>query len=100
MEEAAPQEGVGKFLLVIGGDHTRSAVLRAHRLAGLRRRRNSIRSSSSRRSLGNSIIRLVDLIDQKHRPLRGDEGFPELTTFDVIGHIADAGIAELAVAQA
>jgi hypothetical protein len=45
-------------------------------------------------------IGFVDFIDQQNRPFIADEGIPELAAFDVIANILDAGVAQLAVAQA
>jgi hypothetical protein len=49
--------------------------------------------------VGELDVRLVDLVDQEHGAL-GGEGLPELAAADVVGDVADARIAELAVAQA
>jgi hypothetical protein len=59
-----------------------------------------MRSSSSSRSLGKLDIGLVDLVDEQHRPLVRDEGDPQLAAPDVVADVLDAGVAELAVAQA
>src|SRR4029077_2961669 len=44
-------------------------------------------------------IRLVDLIDEKHRAVIHIEAFPELSLLDVVLDVLHALVAELAVAQ-
>ena len=49
--------------------------------------------------VGKLDVRLVDLVDQQHRPLVGGEGLPQLAAFDVVADVLDPRVAELAVAQ-
>jgi hypothetical protein len=49
--------------------------------------------------VGELDIRLVDLVDQQDGFAVGLEGLPQLAALDVIGHVVDALLAQLAVAQ-
>ncbi len=99
VEEAAAQEGVGQLLLVVRGDDHDGALLGADRLAGL------VDEELHAIEFLKQIVReldvgLVDLVDQQHRALVGGEGLPQLALLDVVADVLDAGVAELAVAQA
>src|SRR6185295_2913995 len=50
--------------------------------------------------IGELDVGLVDLIDQQHRPLAHGEGLPQLALADIVADVGDAGVAELAIAQA
>ncbi len=50
--------------------------------------------------VGEFDVRLVDLVDQKHRPVGRRESLPQLAAPDVVGDIGNARIAELRVTQA
>ena len=50
--------------------------------------------------VGKLDVGLVDLVDQQHRPLVGNEGVPQFAALDVVADVLDALVAELAVAQA
>ena len=98
MKETAPQEGVGQFLLVVGGDDDDGSGARRHRLAGL------VDEEFHPVEFLQQVVRkldvgLVDLVDQKDRLAFGLEGLPELAALDVVGDIVHARLAQLAVAQ-
>ena len=99
MEEAAAQERVRQFLLVVrGDDHDRPAP-RVHGLAGLvDEELHAI--EFLQQVVGKLDVGLVDLVDQQHRPLVGDERVPQFAALDVVADVGDALVAELAVAQA
>ncbi len=50
--------------------------------------------------VGELDVGLVDLVDQHHDLAVGVEGLPERAAADVVAHVVDAFLAELAVAQA
>ena len=101
VEEAPPEEGVGKlFFVVRSDDHHRPdrgangftalADVELHAIEFLQK------------VVGKFDVGLVDLVDQKHRARScraSGEGLPQLSVTDVVAHIADARISELAVAQ-
>ena len=98
VEEAAAQEGVRQFLLVVRGDHHDRAQARLDVLAGLvDEELHAI--EFEQQIVGELDVGLVDFVDQKHRALVVGEGFPQLAALDVVRDIRDPGIAELAVAQ-
>ena len=98
VEEAAAQERVGQFLLVVGGDDHQRPPPRLHGLAGLvDEELHAI--EFEQQVVGEFDVGLVDLVDQQHRPLFGDEGVPQLAALDVVADVAHALVAELAVAQ-
>jgi Ca2+-binding RTX toxin-like protein len=99
VEEAAAQERVRQFLLVVRRDHHDRPLRGADILAGF------VDVEFHAIELGQQIVGefyvgLVDLVDQQHRQLGGDECLPELALADVIADVVDAFLAELAVAQA
>ena len=99
VEEAAAQERVRQFLLVVRGDDDDRPAARLHRLAGLvDEELHAI--EFLQQVVGKLDVGLVDLVDQQHRPLVGDEGVPQLAALDVVADVLDALVAELAVAQA
>ena len=98
VEEAAAQERVRQFLLVVRGDHHDRAQARLDVLAGL------VDEEFHAIEFEQQIVRefdvgLVDLVDQQHRALVVGEGFPQFAALDVVGDVGDPGVAELAVAQ-
>ena len=50
--------------------------------------------------VGELDVGLVDLVDQQHRAHVHGERFPQLAALDVVLDVVDAGVAQLAVAQA
>jgi len=99
VKETAAQESVGQFFFVIGcNDHDRAAA-RLHGLAGLvDEELHAI--ELEQQVVGEFDVGLVDLVDQQHRALVGDEGVPQFAALDVIADVLHAGVAELAVAEA
>ena len=99
VEEAAAQEGVGQFLFVVRGDDHDRAAARLHGLARLvDEELHAI--ELLQQVVGKLDVGLVDLVDQQHRALVGDEGVPQFAALDVVADVLHAGVAELAVAQA
>ena len=99
VEEAAAQEGVGEFLLVVRGDHHDGAPLGPDRL--LRFVDVELHAVELEQQVVRELdIGLVDFVDQQHGRFGAGKGFPQLAARDVVGDVADALIAELAVAQA
>ena len=49
--------------------------------------------------VGEFDVRLVDLVDQQHRPLGRRERLPQLAAADVVGDLGDARVAELRISQ-
>ncbi len=99
MEEAAAQEGVGQFLLVVRGDDHDRAFLRLDPLV----RFVDVETHAIeflQQVVGELDIGLVDLVDQQHGQLFGSESFPQLAAPDVVRNVMDALVTELAVAQA
>ena len=75
MEETAPQKGVGQFLLVVRGDDDDRTAARVDGLAGLvDKELHAIELLQE--IVGEFDIGFVDLVDQQHRALVGDEGLP------------------------
>ena len=75
VEEAAAQECVRQFLLVVGGDDHDRAAARLHGFAGLvDEELHAI--ELEQQVIGKFDVGLVDLVDQQHRALVGDEGVP------------------------
>ena len=99
MEEAAAQERVGQFLLVVRGDEHDGAQPRLDHLAGL------VDEELHAVELLQEVVReldvgLVDLVDEQDRARGRLERLPELAPADVILDVLHALVAELAVAQA
>ena len=98
VKEAAPQEGVGQFLLVVRGDDDDGAVLRPHGLAGfVDVELHPVQFLQQ--VVGKLDVGLVDLVDQQHHAARRFEGLPQLALADVVRHVMHPRIAQLAVAQ-
>ena len=98
VEEAAAQKRVRQFLLVVRGDDHHRPAARLHGLAGLvDEELHAI--ELEQQIVGEFDVGLVDLVDQQHRALVGDEGVPQFAALDVIADVPDAFVAELAVAQ-
>ncbi len=75
MEEAAAQECVRQFLLVVGGDDDDRSPARMDRLAGLvDEELHAI--EFLQQVVGKLDIGLVDLVDEEHRTLVRDESVP------------------------
>ncbi len=99
VEEAPAQEGVGQFLLVVGGDDHDGPDLGADRLAGL----VDIELHPVeflQEIVGKLDIGFVDFVDQQDRALGCVERLPQLALADIVLHVVNAVIAQLAVAQA
>ena len=99
VEEAAAQERVRQFLLVVRGDHHDRAQLGLDVLAGLvDEELHAIEFEQE--IVGKFDVGLVDFVDQQHRALLVGEGFPQFAALDVVRDVGNPGVAELAVAQA
>ena len=99
VEEAAAQEGVRQFLLVIGRDDDDRAVTRFDRLMRfVDVERHAI--DFAQQIVREFDIRLVDLVDQQYRLGITGEAFPQRPGHDVVGDIVDLFVAELRIAQA
>jgi hypothetical protein len=99
VEEAAAQEGVRQFLLVVRGDDDQRAVPGHHHLARL------VDVEFHAVELAQQVVRefdvgLVDLVDQQHHRFRRREGLPQHALDDVVVDVAHALVAELRIAQA
>src|SRR4029077_17006007 len=99
VEKAAPQEGIGQLFLVVGRNNNDGAVpgldvlvrfvnIKLHAIEFLQQ------------VIGELDVGLVDLIDQQHGPLAHGEGLPQLALADIVADVGDAGVTELAIAQA
>src|SRR5262249_15415815 len=99
VEKAAPQEGIGQLLLIIGGNNDDGAVLcldgfvrfvniKIHKIEFLQQ------------VIGKLDVGLVDLIDQQHGALAHGERLPQLALADVVADVGDARVTKLAIAQA
>ena len=98
VEEAAAQEGVRQFLLVVRGDHHDRAQPGLDVLAGLvDEELHAI--EFEQQIVGKFDVGLVDFVDQQHRALVVGEGLPQFAALDVVPDVVNPGIAELAVAQ-
>ena len=98
VEEAATQEGVGQFLLIVRRDDDDRAILGRDRLASLiHMERHAI--EFLQQVVGKFDVGLVDLVDQQHGQGRGGECLPQLAFADIVGNVVDALVAQLAVAQ-
>jgi hypothetical protein len=99
VEEAPAQERVGKLLLVVRRDHHDGALARLHQLAGLVD--VELHAIDLEQEIVRKLdVRLVDLVDEKHRPGIRREGVPELAALDVVADVGHPRVAELRVAQA
>src|SRR3546814_11727663 len=99
VEKAAPQKGVGQFLLVVRRDDDDRPLGRFHRLSGF------VDMELHAVEFLQQVIRkldvgLVDLVDQQHGQGGGGEGFPQLAAPAVIGAVVNALVAQLDVAKA
>ena len=99
VKEAAAQERVGQLLFVVGGDDDDRPQARPHRFAGLVDVELHL-VEFEQEIVGEFDVRLVDLVDQQHRPVGRGERLPQLAAPDVVGDIRDARVAELRIAQA
>jgi hypothetical protein len=99
MEEAAAQEGVRQFLLVVAGDEHDRAVVR---LDGLLRLVDEELHPVEllQEIVGELDVGLVDFVDQQHRLQVGRKRFPQFAAHDVVADVVDLFVAELGVTQA
>ena len=97
VEEAAAEKGVRQLLLIVGGDNDDWAMPGRDgtpRLVDI-----EFHSIELEEQIVRELdIRLVDLVDQKHRSLGGLERLPQLSRHDIVGDVVDAFVAQLAVA--
>ena len=99
MEEAAAQEGVRQFLLVVGGDDHQRPVFGAHQFARL----IDVELHAvdfAQQVVGEFDVGLVDLVDQQHHRLLGRKGLPQHALDDVVVDVLDALVAQLRITQA
>ena len=83
VKEAAAQKGVGQLLLVVGRDEDDGPPLGLHRLAGLvDMELHAV--ELLQKIVGKLDVRLVDLVDEQHRPLRVGEGLPQFSLANVV----------------
>ncbi len=99
MEEAAAQERVRQFLLIVRRDDHDRPVRRHHRLTRL------VDEEPHAIEFEQQVVReldvcLVHLIDQHDDGLVSLERVPQLAAHDVVGDVVHPRIAQLAVAQA
>jgi len=99
VEEAAAQEGVRQFLLVVRGDDHQRAVPGHHHFARL------VDIELHAVQFAQQVVReldvgLVDLVDEQHHRLGGGEGLPQHALDDVVVDVAHALVAQLRIAQA
>ncbi len=99
MEEAAAQECVRQFLLVVRGDDDDRPALGDDGLLGLVDEEFHA-VEFLQQVVGELDIRLVDLVDQQHDRRIGREGVPQFAALDVVADVVDLVIAKLPVAQA
>ena len=98
VEEAAAQEGVGQLLFIVGGDDHDGAHLGADRLVRfLDVELHPV--EFLQQVVGELDVGLVDLVDQQDRADRGGKGFPQLALLQIVAHVMNALLAQLAVAQ-
>ena len=98
VKEAATQEGVGQFLLVVAGDEDDRPVARLDHLTGF----VDIEFHAiefAQQVIGKLDVRFVDLVDQQHRLLFAIERFPQLSFDDVVADFVHATISKLRIAQ-
>ena len=98
MEKATAQERVGQFLFVVGGDDHHGTMHSTHSLAGL------VNVKLHPVEFLQQIVRKLDIglvhfVNQQNHAGRGGERLPQLARLDIVAHIVDAGISQLAVAQ-
>ena len=98
VEEAAAQERVRKFFLIVRGDDHDWALFRLHGLIGF------VDVEFHTIELLQKIVRefdigFIDFVDQKDWALFRGEGFPEFTLLDVVLDVLGALFAHLTVAQ-
>ncbi|RMN45982.1 hypothetical protein ALQ59_04925 [Pseudomonas syringae pv. apii] len=98
VEEAATQEGVRQFLLVIGGNDDDRALFGFDRFIDFVNVELHL-VEFLQQVVGELDVGLVDLVDQQNHPLIGLERLPQLAFFKVIAHIVDLVDAQLRVAQ-
>src|SRR5450830_449563 len=98
VEEAAAQESVRQFLLVVRGDDDQRPVLCAHHLA----RFVDVEFHPvdfAQQVVGEFDVGFVDLIDQQDLRLVRGKGLPQHALDDVVVDVLDAFVAKLRVAQ-
>jgi hypothetical protein len=99
MEEAAAQECIRQFFLVVAGDEDHRAVASLHQLARL------VDVEIHAIELAQQVVRkldvgLVDFVDEQHWLDLRLERFPQAALHDVVADLAHFLFAELRVAQA
>ncbi|MNE22620.1 hypothetical protein D3C80_1158370 [compost metagenome] len=96
MEEAAAQEGVRQLLFIVRGDDDDGADFGADRLVDLL----DVELHAVeflQQVVGEFDVGLVDLVDQQDGPSRGGESLPQLALLQIVAHVMDALVAQLAV---
>ena len=94
MEEAAPQEGVGQFLFVVGGDEHHRTVPGLDQFARL----VDIEFHAiefAQQVVWKLNVGLVNFINQQHHLLVGVECPPQHALVDIVAYILDLFIAQL-----
>jgi hypothetical protein len=99
VEEAASQEGVRQFLLVVRGDDDDRALLGLDRLVGLVNVELHL-VEFLQQVVGELDVGLVDLVDQQDHALVGLERLPQLAFLDVVANVVNLVRVELRVTQA
>ena len=98
VKKAAPQKGVGQFLLIVRGDHDNGPLLRDDRL--LQFVDKELHAVEFEQEVVRELdVGLVDLVDQQDRRGVRDKGVPQFARLDVVRDVAHALVAKLAVAQ-
>src|SRR5690606_38637282 len=99
VEEAAAQEGVRQLLFIVRGDDDDGADLGADRLVDLLNvELHAV--EFLQQVVGEFDVGLVDFVDQQDGAGGGGEGLPQLALFQIVAHVVDPRVAQLAVAQA
>ena len=98
MEEAAAQESVGQFLLIVRSDKHHRPSFGFDQLTGfIAIKLHAI--NFAQQVVWELDVSFVDFINQNGHRLIGGEGLPQHTLDDVVFDVLDFFIAELAVAQ-
>ena len=98
VEEAAAQERVGQFLLIVRSDKHHRASFGFDQLTGfVAIKLHAI--NFTQQVIGKLDVGFVDLINQNGHRLIGGKGLPQHTLDDVVFDVLDFFIAELAVTQ-
>ena len=96
MKEAAAQEGVRQFFLIIGGDDNQRACLGLNGFAGLVNKKFHP-GEILEQVIGELDVGLINLINQQNdAPFMG-KSFPEFAAVNIVFNIFDAFIPELAI---